>query len=304
MSGLTDQILCRLPGGYVEQDGTLHWEAEVLPLCGRDEELLTEKKEDATAALVTTILSRCVRRIGTIYPVSEEIARTLLVADRQYLLLKTREVTFGDRVNATILCPWPDCGKKVDIDFSTKDIPVRESVNKGLNHSMELSPKACLKGENCKEVREILFRLPNGGDQEAVSSLLEHNEATAMTALFQRCILRIGSYNEIDNELINRLTPLARLEIEREMEKVAPRVEMDMEVSCLECGRMFIAPFDLQDFFFGEFRMSRDLLYREVHYLAYHYHWSEREIMEMTRDKRRQYIDVLVDEIERMNNAV
>ena len=44
-------------------------------------------------------------------------------------------------------------------------------------------------------------------------------------------------------------------------------------------------------------------LYREVHYLAYHYHWSESEIMAMTRDKRHTYIDVLADEIDGLNSG-
>ena len=87
------------------------------------------------------------------------------------------------------------------------------------------------------------------------------------------------------------------------MERLAPKVELNMEATCPECGRAFVAPFDVQRFFFGELRTDSDLLYREVHYLAYHYHWSEREIMEMTRDKRRKYIEVLADEIERLNNA-
>jgi hypothetical protein len=304
MNGLTKQILCRLPGGYVDHNGTLHQEAEVVPLSGRDEEFLAEEGTQISAVLATTLLSRCVRRIGTIHPVSENVARALVVADRQYLLLKAREVTFGDRVNTSVLCPWPDCGKSVDIDFSTKDIPIKESVRKGPIYKMELWSENCLLDENGTGHQEILFRLPHGEDQELISSLLEKNEAAAMTALFKRCILAVGSHTRIDDELINRLAPAARLEIEREMEAVAPKVEMIMEATCPECGRMFTAPFDLQDFFFGEFRMSRDLLHREVHYLAYYYHWSEREIMEMTREKRRQYIDVLVDEMERMNHEI
>ena len=63
-------------------------------------------------------------------------------------------------------------------------------------------------------------------------------------------------------------------------------------------------PFDLQDFFFGELRISQDLLYREVHYLAYHYHWSEKEILALSREKRRKYIEILADEIEKLNSAV
>ena len=42
---------------------------------------------------------------------------------------------------------------------------------------------------------------------------------------------------------------------------------------------------------------------QEVHYLAYHYHWSEAEIMTMPRAKRAVYLGVLSGEIERMNGA-
>ena len=87
------------------------------------------------------------------------------------------------------------------------------------------------------------------------------------------------------------------------MRLLAPGVEQVMEAGCAECGRTFLVPFDVQRFFFGELRTDRDLLYREVHYLAYHYHWSEHEIMSMTRDKRRTYLEVLAEEIERLNDG-
>jgi len=38
-------------------------------------------------------------------------------------------------------------------------------------------------------------------------------------------------------------------------------------------------------------------LYRDVHYLALHYHWSEDEIMSMTISKRKRYIEILEDEL-------
>ena len=94
------------------------------------------------------------------------------------------------------------------------------------------------------------------------------------------------------------------MEIEQHMEAVAPQVELTMEGECPECDHEFAVPFDLESFFFSELRTSLDLLYREVHYLAYHYHWSEREIMEMPRQRRRMYIQVLAEEIERLNDAV
>jgi hypothetical protein len=291
-----------LPGGYVDKDVMVHREVELIPLTGREEEFLAASRQQESASLVTAVLSRCIRRIGTIRPVSQEVARNLLIADRQYLLLKLREVTFGDQVRANLFCPWPDCSKRVAINFSINDIPIRESEDKGPSYMMTLSPEVA--GELREDDREITFRLPNGADQEAISPLLAENEARALAKLLGRCIQSIGRLTNPGEAVISRLSPAARLAIEQQMEMVAPKVELAMDVNCHECGREFSAPFDLHRFFFGEMRTSGDLLYREVHYLAYHYHWSEREIMEMTRDKRRRYIEVLADEIERLNNAV
>ena len=296
--------IAQLPGGYTDETGTLHRKVELVPLTGRDEECLADHSHHVSASLVTKLLSRCLQKIGTISPVTEDIVRQLLVADRQYLLLKLREMTFGDQVQATIVCPWPTCGNQVDIDFSTRDIPIQESVEKGPIYTMPLSAAAVPQAEGATEENTIAFRLPNGGDQEDLASLMADNEARAFTALLTRCIQQIGHSIDPGEDRITRLPPLARLEIEHRMKALSPKVDLTLGATCPDCGRDFNMPFDLQQFFFGEWHTSRDLLYREVHYLAYHYHWSEEEIMELPRDKRRKYIEVLAEEIERLNNAV
>ena len=55
--------------------------------------------------------------------------------------------------------------------------------------------------------------------------------------------------------------------------------------------------------FFSELTAGESQLHRELHYLAYHYHWSEKEILSMDRDRRRKYIAILADEIERLNDG-
>jgi hypothetical protein len=299
-----DKLAFRLPGGYVDGEGMVHQEGEMAPLSGREEELLAGNHRRESASLVTTVLSRCLRRVGSISPVSEDVVRNLLIADRQYLLLKLREVTFGGQIQATISCPWPDCGKRVDIDFSIEDIPIKESKEKGPTYKMELSLEAAFVDYNNKEYRKIIFRLPNGADQEAISPLLPENEARALTMLLARCIQNIGPLKNPGNVQTSRLSPLARKEIESQIAKVAPHVELKLAANCPECGREFMIPFDLHSYFFGEMLTDINLLYREVHYLAYHYHWSEQEIMEMPREKRHKYIEVLADETERLNNAI
>lgn len=299
-----DRITCLLPGGYVDQAGVVHRDVELAPLSGREEALLAESNGRARPCLATAILSRCVRRIGTVSPVSEEAVRSLLVADRQVLLLRLREATFGDQVQATILCPKPDCGARMDVDFSTRDIPVKESEDSGPIYYMELSPDAAFVSEHGQEYRHIGFRLPNGADQEALAPVLARSEAQAAAMLLTRCVQSIGPLGSPTDEQIRGLSPLARAEIEQQMARVAPEVELTLEGDCPECGRAFSLPFDLEGFVLGELNTSLDLLYREVHYLAYHYHWSEREIMDMPRAKRRRYIEVLADEIERLSDAI
>jgi hypothetical protein len=287
-----------LPGGYWDTNGQLHRAFELAALNGRDEEHLAAATGQQPATLVTELLSRCVRRIGDISPVSPEVARQLLVADRHYLLLLLRQVTFGDRVTAHLFCPWPDCGERMSVDFSIADLPVEQARHRAPVHTMTLAAA----GDDGPPI-DVTFRLPNGADQEEVSGLLASNEAAALTLLLSRCIERIGPHESPDEQRISALSAAARSEIEQRMEELAPKVGQAMDTTCAECGRPFTAPFDIHRFFFGELRTDDDVLYHEVHYLAYHYHWSEREIMQLTRDKRQKYIEVLADAIEVLNSG-
>jgi hypothetical protein len=280
-----------LPGGYWDAAGRLHREFELATLTGREEELLAKARSGQSATLVTEVLSRCVRRLGDISPVSTDVARQLLVADRQYLLLRLRQATFGDPVRANLICPWPECGERVSIDFSIEAVPVEEARDRARSHTMTVVGS------------EVEFRLPNGADQEELSERLAANEAEALTMLLSRCVLGVAQDGPPSPNWVAKLPALARFEIEERMRQLAPKVEQTLEAACAECGRTFVAPFDIHRFFFGELRTDAGLLYQEVHYLAYHYHWSESEIMAMTRDRRRQYIDVLADAIEVLNNG-
>ncbi|MFJ4245040.1 hypothetical protein ACIP17_31075 [Streptomyces iakyrus] len=288
-----------LPGGYWGVDGRLHREFELAALTGRDEELMARADGGASAALVTEVLSRCVQRLGGISPVTPDVARELLVADRHFLLLRLRSAAFGDQVRANLLCPWPGCGERVSLAFSLADVPVVQAPQHSFLHTVALSSEAL--GEDDPVSADVIFRLPNGSDQEELSELVALNEAEALTRLLSRCIRRIGPYEPPWGQRIVDLSPRARSEIEECMEQLAPKVEQTMEVTCAACTRMFLVPLDIQRLLFGDLRTDASLLYREVHHLAFHYHWSEREIMEMTRDKRRTYINVLTDVLEVQN---
>jgi hypothetical protein len=300
-----DQTSVRLPGGWWDPAGRLQRDAVLTALTGRDEEQLSQLGCQETASLVTEVLSRCVRRLGDLSPVPAGVVRQLLVADRDYLLLRLRQVTFGDRIRADLFCPWAECGERMSVDFSIDELPVRESIQKGPVYEMTLSPTALGSGAGAGDLGggEVAFRLPTGADQEELCGLLASDEARALTLLLARCIERLGEMAAPGVDAVAALSGLARAEIEAEMLRAAPMVEREIETACAECRRAFATPVDPRRFFFGELRTDNELLYQEVHYLAYHYHWSEAEIMAMPRTKRALYLGVLSGEIERMNGA-
>jgi len=177
-----------LPGGYFDAAGRLHRDFDLAVLTGREEELLTQAHHPRPTALVTEVLSRCLRRLGDISPVPSSVARDLLVGDRLYLMLQLRRATFGDRVRADLACPWPGCGERVSLDFAISGVPVEAPPQPGPVHVMTLSAAAA----GCDD-RQVAFRLPTGADQEELSELVDDNEGMALTALLVRCVRRIGT---------------------------------------------------------------------------------------------------------------
>ena len=216
--------------------------------------------------------------------------------------MKLRLITFGDFIQAVINCPADNCHEKVDIDFKISDIQFEEKKNPQQYYQLQLSENSALQCEI--DDRRVDFRLPNGGDQEVASSLIINNPAEVLSFLLSRCIKKFAGTEGISLEKVKALPALTRLEIEHAIEEHAGDTEISMTTQCPYCQLKFEVPFDIHDFFFGELKISQERLYSEVHYLAFHYHWSEQEIMSMSKDKRGQYVAKLADEIERLNDAV
>jgi hypothetical protein len=281
-----------LPGGYWDAEGNLHREAVIRPIIGREEEFVAERIGSfPIPMLVTRLISRCVLGLGSFAPLTPNLARNLLVADRDYLLLMLRQLTFDKHIQAVLDCPA--CHEKMDLDFDIDQVFVEQRIPPVLGTTMELSPATTYRDQQGKEQRHVEFRLPTGGDQEMIARLGLVDKDRAADLLFERCVTRLGDAEQVDRAAISALNPLARVEIESRMEQVSPLVDLEMDIHCPQCGHVFVQYFDFAAFFLMEIRQRRGQLYREVHYLALHYHWPESEILALTRTKRRAYLDLL-----------
>ena len=264
---LTDGV-CDLPGGLVLDDGRRLGRAELRRLTGREEEWLTQHAGMPSAHLATKLLSACFVRLEDV-PVNSDIIDKLLVGDRDYLILQLRRLTLGDRFAAVFSCPA--CKRAMDVEFLAQDISIEP----------RLQTVAAYTWASDDAQRVVCYRLPNGADQEAVADL---PAGAAVEALLARCVIDDGG------------TPLSneeRVAVIAEMDAHAPQIDLGLELNCPECGHSFTTPFDCTSFFFSEIRAQSRHLLREVHYLALHYHWSEAEILNLQRDRRRRYLALL-----------
>lgn len=286
-----------LPGGYVDDAGVAHTAGELEPLTGHDEEFLAALGMRGSAAgVVTSLLSRRIKRIGTIGAVTPALVRELLVGDRDFLMMQLRALSFGSKVTATELCPNPACAEPMDLVFRLEEIPIERKAIATRFFEFQLSLAALLSDDG-DEQRRVEFRMPTGGDQEDLAAIFAVDEAHALDLLLARCVKRIGTREGCDAEFIARLPPATRGEIEAEIERLSPKVSPVLDGVCPACGLPFETPFDLTTFFAAELRRNLPRLEHDVHTLALHYHWSEQDILALPRTKRLRYIRLLQAEL-------
>lgn len=265
------ETIFELPGGLVLEDGRRLSQVELRPLTGHEEEWLAAHTGTPGAKTVTRLLSTCLIELDG-KPVNYKQVQRLLVGDRDYLMLQLRRITLGDRFRAVIVCPV--CDAKMDVDFTTDEVPIERHPQKEATYTLDLDSEP----ERCRTVR---FRLPNGGDQEAVLGL---DIESAVDTLLDRCLIDTGGMP---------LSLAERNAVSNAMEQLAPEVNLELELTCPECAHSFVEPFDITAFFFQEMRVNAHLLLREIHHLAFYYHWNEVNILSLTRERRRAYLALL-----------
>ncbi|HEV2708106.1 MAG TPA: hypothetical protein VGV59_19475 [Pyrinomonadaceae bacterium] len=275
-----------LPCGYVDGEGVLHEEVELAPLDGRDEEYLACMRADAsTAAVVTGLLSRCVKRLGSFERIDAALVRDLNVCDRDYLIIKARQMTFGAKVEAVLGCENEQCGAPLDVSFFLDELHIeRKPAHERFFDAPLSSP--------------VEMRLPTGGDQEALAAVYRTDHERSLRLLLARCLRCAGDETHVEEAFVERLSPDELQAIETEMARRTPQVGVELEGTCPECRAPFSTTLDFTAFFATELRSGLAALEREVHTLARYYHWSEQEILSLPRPKRRRYLALIREGLE------
>jgi len=271
---MTRQVVTTLPNGYWE--GGAFWrEAQLREMTGSDHIFLMEEcRELLPAHWTTELLARCVVKLGP-YEATRESVRSLTVGDREALVLQLRRLMLGDRLACVISCP--ECKEKLDLELDAAGI-LQPSAG-AMVHEHEFT----------SESTTVRFRLPAGSDQETVAALALTDVEAAADLLLLRCVLSTSNGEEVPASLHGSLaTRMAELDSQAETSVVA---------NCGACGGAFSLIFDAAAFLFQELEAQFQRLYREVHLLAFHYHWSLTDILNLSGRERRKFLDLLDREL-------
>jgi hypothetical protein len=196
----------------------------------------------------------------------------LSVTDLDFLMLRLRQMVFGDRIAADTRCVAADCGERVEIAFQIEDYlnsyqPDRSTNFKSEDGWLQLDDAA------------ISFRLPTGRDR-----IVAESHPNPERVLIELCVQPA----DISAELLDR--------VQSEMEAIAPSLGNILQGNCPECGKTVEVYFDPQLFCLQELRDRAKFIYEDIHLLAMYYRWTEESILNLPRDRRRYYAEMIRQE--------
>jgi len=278
-----DSVQVELPLGYwIEEKHRRN--STLRAMHGADEVFLSEMGQSLPPAQWTTsLLGRCIVELDGIGRPDLGAVRNLTIGDREALLLQLRRLTFGDSVPLVLTCPETACKSKMDLTLSTRNLLVAPYPSPQQRHEAVVA-------EDGYSYR-VRFRLPTGGDQEATAPLGLRDPQAAERQLLDRCIESIVL--EDGDRALDEMPFAVRQELPGVMLELDPQAEVSLQTHCSSCGSSFVTLFDAGSFVRQELAASLTKLYKEVHMLAYYYHWSESEILHATARRRRAYLEIL-----------
>ncbi|HTB77310.1 MAG TPA: hypothetical protein VK762_28895, partial [Polyangiaceae bacterium] len=190
----------------------------------------------------------------------------LPVFERDRLLLRVRALTFGPDLGAFSTCP--SCAAPVE--FTAPVAPMTEQA----------------EGEATiawiEEGREL--RLRPASTLDLLASLEVAEESAAEAIVLSRC-LRVDGAPVEPGEVAQ--WPSARAQFNQWHEAMA----RSFALTCPQCSESFTIPLDVPRFLWREVRHEARRLFDDVHVLAAHYGWAERDILKMNRARRAAYLE-------------
>lgn len=237
----------QLPGGILDGSGGCFRKLTLRELTGRDEEVLLSQAFASAGEQVTEFLRGAIAGIdGYEQEIGSELINSMLVGDRDYLLLRLRQINIDDHVHQVLRCPHTDCGNKVDVDFDISEIPLVIAGDTAAEYELALQREVY---PDDPDSNHLSLRFPTGGDLIEVTKLSAGQPARANSILFSRIIKRIGGKRQLAPDEAHVLPLWLRGMVTDYLEQYAPGPDLRIDIPCPYCRRDMSYSFDIQGFF-------------------------------------------------------
>lgn len=246
------QFEVTLPIGYTDGDGAVHRTVTMRKMTGREEAILADSKNRNNGGrLVTSLLHSCITQIGDQPSNGRAAVSQMYSADRNYLLLRLRSITFGSELPASYTCP--SCGQSFDQPEDLDELPVRALADGDEPEHIVVELEDGYVDRDGQVHTALTLRLPTGADEEAAAGKMRENPSLGKNALLARCMISLGDLprhrvEALGPKIMSDLTMTDRRRIDRAMNDAAPGVDLVRELECPSCGKEFSASLDLSRF--------------------------------------------------------
>lgn len=199
-------------------------EAELREMTGAEESLLTNRRLMKDGEGVNQVLRNCLVRLGDRTELAAKDVLDLLSGDRLFLLVKLRQISFGDEVDLSLACPAKDCGEVTDVHIALDDL---EATPYGTEREFIF--------ELPRTKKPVIFTLMDGHMEKRLASLKDPNLHSAM-------LMRV---KEIDGKAPNK-NSLAELPafdlnaLRAEMQRVDGGIDTTVHTVCTACGARIV----------------------------------------------------------------
>jgi hypothetical protein len=241
-----------LPIGYVDEDGRVHRTATLRKMTGRDEALMADRHNRTNGArMITELIGACLLQLGTLERPGAKVAQVLYSADRHFLLLKLREVTFGPDMEASYSCPT--CREATSVIEDLAGLEVVRVDGDAVPADIVVHLEDGYQDRNGQWYDTVVFRYATGADEEKVAGLIRDNPSNGKNALMARCLRSIGDMprqrmEALGTAIFADLTLSDRALIDHALNTGGPGIRMRRDVQCTGCGRTYPASLDLSNF--------------------------------------------------------
>ena len=245
-----------LPIGYTDEEGNLHRTVVLRKMTGKEEAILADRRNQRNGGkLVTELIHSCLVRLGEMPKNGTKPVEEMYSADRNFLLIKLRSITFGSELQARYACPT--CDESVQIVEDLDELPVRMLAEGESPADVLVELEDGYLDKDGQLHTALQLRLPTGADESAVVPQMRQNASLGKNALLSRCMKSLGDLpkhrlESIGPRILADLTMTDRRLIDRALNQAAPGVDLIREVTCTNCGTDFKSSLDMTNFLSSE----------------------------------------------------